>query len=252
MSILWTMLVAGCQAQGQADPQISLAAEIVESSQMTTPSATIQGAAPTVTLAIPTATEIGRLPEIRLEDDFESSESCLESFERADASAFIFEGQMILDVVAPETRVISTCQSLVAGNFILESQTRVLNAPQDTPFYYGLTFRVSGEESYNFVFGSVGGYCIFFASPNGILHLTNSTDFVTDCWALPPADAVNLETNQLRVVAVDDRMDFFINDVLMAVVRDNRLSEGQVGYLVTSGAAGGVRVAFDNLRVLRP
>ena len=208
--------------------------------------------AATFTLALPTPTEAGLAPDIRLEESFEGTESCLETFERVEASAFMFEGQMILDALESETTVISTCQSLVAGNFILEADARVLEAPQDAPFYYGLTYRVSGDERYNFVFGSVGGYCAFYASLDSLLHLTNSTDFVTDCWTLPPVDLMNADTNQLRVVAVDDRMDFYLNGELMAVVRDNRLTEGLVGFIVTSGAEGGVRVAFDNLRVLRP
>lgn len=250
LAIMSVLLVSACQQEPDSLSTSTVTAQLTEATNIVVEES--EALVATVTLAVPTPTEAGITPDIRLEEGFDGTESCLESFERVAASAFVFEGQMILDALEPETTVISTCQSLVAGNFILEADTRVLEAPQDAPFYYGLTYRVSGDERYNFVFGSVGGYCAFYASLDSLLHLTNSTDFVTDCWSLPPVDLINSGTNQLRVVAVDDRMDFYLNGELMAVVRDNRLTEGLVGFIVTSGGEGGARVAFDNLRVLRP
>ncbi|NOH14415.1 MAG: hypothetical protein HND51_22460 [Chloroflexi bacterium] len=252
--LLFSVLVlVACQGQETA-PAISSPVVQVEQATNTIVAVpeTPEVLEPTVTIAVPTATEEGFTPDVRLNEGFEGTETCLETFERVEASAFVFEGRLIVDAISPETIVLSKCESLVAGDFVLEVDASVLEAPEEAPYYYGLTFRVSGEERYNFVIGSVGGFCAFFATGDGLIHLTNSTDFETNCWALPPADVFKEDSNNLRVVAVDDRLDFFINDVLMAVVRDNRLTEGNVGFIVTSGVDGGVRVAFDNLRVLRP
>ena len=206
---------------------------------------------PLPTASPPTPT-LELTPRVRLKESFDSEDTCLEIFSRPEASGSIQEEAFVLEAVSPDVITFSVCQTLVAGDFRLEVEATPLDWPEEGPYYYGLIFRVSGKERYAFVFGSEGGYCAYFATDQAYVPLTNSTDFVSECWARPPASAINKNTNRLGVTAVEDRIDLFMNGELLAVVRDHRLDAGRVGVIVAASSEGGVSVAFDNLIVTQP
>ena len=56
----------------------------------------------------------------------------------------------------------------------------------------------------------------------------------------------------MRVVAVGDRMDLYLNGELLAVVRDSRLQAGWVGFTAATAGDGTLIVEFDNLVVADP
>jgi hypothetical protein len=197
-------------------------------------------------------TEIGLTPEVRLFEDFSAEVTCLQALDHEQAIGGVQGGAYRLEVIAADATVMSNCETLVAGDLVLEVDARMLEAAPGATYYYGLLFRVSGDERYAFVVGSEGGYCAYYASSQAIVPLTNSTDFATSCWALPPEALNTAGTNHLRVVAVADRMDFYLNGALLAIVRDRKLTEGLVGFVVATFGDGDVTVAFDNLLVGRP
>jgi hypothetical protein len=192
------------------------------------------------------------MPEIRLQENFEGSETCVEMFDLPSARGSLEEGVYLLEVSGIDEVVFAVCQTLVAGDIILEVDARVIGSSQEGGFYYGLVFRVSGMDKYAFVIGSEGGYCAYYSSENVYVPFTNSTDFVSPCWALPPPGTLSENDNHLRVVAISDRIDIYLNDELLGIVRDNRLHEGWVGFVVATSEEGFVKVAFDNLMVTRP
>jgi hypothetical protein len=140
----------------------------------------------------------------------------------------------------------------VVGDFILSVDARVDAFTPGGAYYFGLLFRVSGNARYAYVIGNEGGYCVYYAKDQLFVPLTNSTDFPVQCWTLLPASAMAEGVQRLQVVAVEDRMDLYLNGELLAVVRDRQLREGWIGFVVATAGVGGVRVTFDNLTVARP
>lgn len=189
---------------------------------------------------------------ILMREDFSGDQACMESFDNERALGGIDNGVYVLEVHAADEIVNANCETLVAGDIILEVDVSVEAFTPGGSYYFGLLFRISGDERYAFVIGSEGGYCIYYARDLSVVPLTNSTDFAVQCWTLIPEIALAAGRQHLRVVAVDDRLDVYLNGVLLAVVRDSQLREGWVGFVVATAGVGGVRVTFDNLVVARP
>ena len=189
---------------------------------------------------------------MRLDEDFSDDITCLETFDNAAAHGRVEAGAYLLELHAPEEILHANCESLVIGNFDFEVDIRLLEIPQAGAYYFGVLLRVSGSERYAFVIGSEGGYCVYYASDSIFIPLTNSTDFDIDCWVSLPEEAMRAGNQHIRVVAFEDRIDLYLNDVLLAVVRDSQLSEGWLGFIVATSEEGGILAEYDNLRVTRP
>jgi hypothetical protein len=191
-------------------------------------------------------------PSILLSEDFSQEQTCLESFDNERALGEVEAGVYVLEVHAADEVVNANCETLVVGDFILSVEVRVETYSPGGSYYFGLLFRVSGDERYAYVIGNEGGYCVYYAKEQLFVPFTNSTDFPVQCWTLLPESAQAEGVQRLRVVAVDDRIDLYLNGQLLAVVRDRQLREGWVGFVVATAGGGGVRVTFDNLTVERP
>jgi hypothetical protein len=189
---------------------------------------------------------------LRLSEDFSSEFSCVETFENSSAHGRIEDGSYLLEIRGANEIINSNCETLVAGNIDLEVDVTVLAVPQEHSYYFGVVFRVSGFERYTFVIGSEGTYCVYYADNEFFIPLTNSTDYEIGCWVRLPDSAKAAGPQHLRVVALEDRFDFYLNGVLLGVVRDNKLREGWVGLVAATADEGGLMISFDNLRVARP
>lgn len=230
-----------------------------ETSNPLTNTATATPASPSQTAIVPspiytpapTAT-LQDQPGLLLSEDFSQESTCMESFDNERARGEVEAGVYVLEVYAADEIVNANCETLVVGDFILEADITVEAFVPGGSYYFGLLFRVSGDERYAYVIGNKGGYCVYYASDQQFVPFTNSTDFPVQCWTLLPDSAMMEGVQRLRVVAVDDRMDFYLNGELLAVVRDRQLGEGWVGFVVATAGGGGVRVTFDNLTVARP
>lgn len=196
--------------------------------------------------------EAAERTEARLVEEFADDDTCFETFARPEASGTILDGSYILEVKAGNVIAQANCETLVIGDLQMRATVQVLEQPEGSAFYYGLVFHVEGQEYYAFVLGSEGGYCLYYADAGAFVPLTGSTDFASPCWARIPQGVLHAEGNILDVVMVNDRIDFMVNGDLMGVVRDGKLKQGWIGFIVASGQTGGIRVSFDDLWVADP
>jgi hypothetical protein len=246
------LLVTACQEGGDAPVSIPLATQTPLPPE---PTPTSISAPPTATPEnTPTAPVSSPTPvlNVRLQEDFTDEQSCLETFEQVEGRGGIVDGAYQLQVGAADAIVQARCLSETLGNFEMEADISVLAEPSGGDYYYGFVFRVAGQDRYAFVLGSQGGYCAFYAGRDVYVPFTGSTDFATRCWARPPDEAFQAGSNRLKVVAEDDRLTFYLNDVLVGVVHDRLLREGQIGFMAATGTEGGLVVAFDDLLVKEP
>jgi hypothetical protein len=59
-------------------------------------------------------------------------------------------------------------------------------------------------------------------------------------------------TNRLKAILIGDTIKLYVNDTLLETIRDDRVSAGSVGFMVSSFPEGEVHVSFDNLVVSQP
>ncbi|MBW8011491.1 MAG: hypothetical protein FVQ83_09675 [Chloroflexi bacterium] len=248
------VILAACQ--NEQDSVITVQPSAIVSSPTSIP--TSAPLLPTVTITpIPSQTS-GPIvtpelaPSIRLSEDFSGEFTCVETFDNNAARGRIEDASYFLEIRNANEIINANCETLVVGNLDLEVDVSLLSVPPEGAYYFGVVFRVSGFERYAFVIGSEGTYCSYYANNEFFIPLTNSTDYEIGCWARLPESAMAEGRQHLRVVALEDRFDFYLNGILLGVVRDNKLREGWVGLVAATADEGGLIVAFDNLRVARP
>ena len=110
---------------------------------------------------------------------------------------------------------------------------RYVNEPE-RKYYY---FAISGDRRYTLVYDNLD-----VEEP--------TTDLVS--WRFSDAINPGKQTNRLKVVAIGNTIELYVNDQLLDTVQDDLLSQGSVGFLVSSSFEGGVQVSFDNLIVTAP
>lgn len=127
------------------------------------------------------------------------------------------------------------------GDFILTVEA----TPQDSEehYSYGIAFREnSAGHTYTFELGNDGLYAVFLF--DGEWHTLKD-------WSNTKAIKMG-ETNQIAVIAKGDSLTFFVNDQELTTVKDDTLTEGEIGFLVELFEEDKpATVAFDNL-VIRP
>ena len=197
-----------------------------------------------------TATMLAQ-PDVILSENFSGESSCLETFDNVHALGELASGEYVITVRGADEIINANCETLVVGDFVLEVDATVTSVDTEGSYYFGLLFRVAGDERYAFVIGSEGGYCSYYTKGGYVLSFTNSTDYPVQCWARIPEDVLTEGRQHLRVVAEDDRIDLYLNGVLLAVFRDGKLHEGWVGFVVATAGGGGVQITFDNLKISR-
>ncbi len=246
------LLMSACQEGADAPVSILVATQTPRPPESTpTPTAVPPTATAEITPMVPVSSPSPAM-NVRLQEDFNGEQTCLEAFEQAAGNGGIVDGVYQLQVGEADAIVQARCLSETLGNFEMEADVSVLAEPSGGDYYYGFMFRVAGQDRYAFVLGSQGGYCAFYAGQDVYVPFTGSTDFATRCWARPPDGVLLAEGNRLKVVAEDDQLMFYLNDVLMSVVHDRLLREGQVGFMAVTGTEGGLVVAFDDLLVTEP
>lgn len=115
--------------------------------------------------------------------------------------------------------------------------------PQDTAehYSYGVVFREDWDgDCYTLEIGNDGLYAIFLYDGEWIMLKE---------WSSSSAIKVG-QTNQIKIIANDEAMSFFVNDELLTTLEDDTLSEGTVGVLVELFEDEGLQtgtVHFDNL-----
>ncbi|MDH5508194.1 MAG: hypothetical protein OEZ02_13310, partial [Anaerolineae bacterium] len=199
------LLASACQSEQTSLP-------LIHTATSTLPAATL---APTFTpFPSPSASPIPDIaPQVRLREEFDQQTSCLAQLDNEEARSWLAEDAYLIEISGTNLIASSNCETLVAGDFILEADITVRQAPEQGGYYFGLNFRVSGLEHYSFVVNSEGGYCAYFGSDQFYIPLTNSTDFNAQCWVQLPASALREGSQHMLVKAVAGRFDLYLNGV---------------------------------------
>lgn len=234
------MVLTACQPQFASTPTVTQ-----PSSTPTAPAPPSPTPSPAATI---TATPAGL---VRLSLDFSEDVICVADFEEEYRSGMSVDGVYRIALEMGGSTALAPCETIVVGDLILDVEIEVRETPA-ADYYYGVMFRITGNERYALVLGAYQNYCLFYAVGDQIVSLTNSTDFDTNCWARLPEETLSEGKQRLRVVAVGDRIDFYLNEVLLGVVRDHQLTGGWVGLTAATGEEGGLVVEFDNLKVVKP
>jgi hypothetical protein len=134
------------------------------------------------------------------------------------------------------------------GDGIFQVETIQLEGTEDNG--YGMMFRVNSDSDDFYLFEiSSDGFVWIGRCTSGCE--TEATPIVDSGWFESPAINRGLNsTNILKVRAEGPNLIFFVNDVEVGRVTDPTFGKGDIGILVETLGEGGVRIAFDNFKVL--
>jgi hypothetical protein len=158
----------------------------------------------------------------------------------------LIDGRLVISVSTPGAFRYVLGPIPAVGDFFLEVSMRTeLCSPRDE---FGVMVRVSpAGDHYRFTLTCDGGARVsrvLNGTMSGLVPITITGDAVPGA----PAD------NRIGVWASGSNLRFFVNNLEVFTVHDTGLQAGGVGFIVRSGAAGQVTVAFDDLtlRALLP
>ena len=130
---------------------------------------------------------------------------------------------------------------------IYEVEAMQVDGPLDNG--YGMLFRVDDETD---------DFYLFEISGDGFVWIgryrdggdSEITPIIGESWFESTAVRTGLNiTNTLRVEAESANLIFYVNDQEVGRVTDDAFSKGDIGLMVRTLGAGGVRVQFDNFSV---
>lgn len=185
------------------------------------------------------------------EEKFDGATICFDEFEQQGNKSERINQSYYLQIMDLNSIVHSKCEGNIISGGIVEVELQILSEPSSqSSYYYGVTIRTNQTERYAFVIGNSGGYCAYYATENVYEPLTGSTDFITPCWVFLPENSINeAGANKFRIEMRTQQFSFYLNDVLLTVIRDSKLSEGQVGIIIATGEQGGVILQVKHLIV---
>lgn len=164
----------------------------------------------------------------------------------ADAVGQVVNGKYDL-LVKADTTLIWTTAGKEFTDATYQVEATQVDGPQNNG--YGMLFRVNDDRDDFYLFEISGdGYVWIGRYRNGGSDEIQA--IVGDWWF--ESDAVNQGLNQLNVLRVEAEganLIFYVNDQEVGRVTDDTFSKGDVGLMVETMGAGGVRVQFDNLLV---
>jgi hypothetical protein len=133
------------------------------------------------------------------------------------------------------------------GDGVYEVEATQIDGPLDNG--YGMLFRVDDENDDFYLFEISGdGYVWIGRYLNG--GDDEITPIVSNSWFESTAVSAGLNvTNTLRVEAESANLIFYVNGQEVGRVTDDTFSQGDIGLMVRTLGAGGVRVQFDNFSV---
>ncbi len=139
-------------------------------------------------------------------------------------------------------RVAWSTAGIEVDDAVVSVDTTPIAGPDDNAF--GLVVRhVDDRNFYRFEISSDGYYAI--QAPTDSV----GWEFLVD-WTESPAINPGKATNRLKVEMLGPTMVFFVNDVELARVEDERYTEGDVGVIAgTFYVEPGTHVLFDNFAV---
>lgn len=182
------------------------------------------------------------------ERDFNPS-NCFSIDSTAEVKYFTEEGAFHIELLVPEWHALAPCMdaAILFTDFTAEvDATQVDGTDQNM---YGIMLRVFGYDLDYYVFGISGNgmYTLIYDHLRNDRAMTRIVD-----WKHSTAIRQGQATNHLKAVLIGETIELYVNDTLLETVRDDRISAGSVGFVVSGSPEGGVHVSFDNLVVTEP
>lgn len=158
----------------------------------------------------------------------------------------IQDGQLFIDLNAPNIMQFATLPDMPFADFTLEVDARQLRG--DLGNSYGVLLRMQDNtQFYRFEITGNGMYMIERRNADG-----SWTRYV-DTWTDHPAINQGLNvSNTLRVEADGAEMKFFVNDVLIQEIQDSLYVSGTIALNAGTFIQPNMQVAFDNLVLRQP
>ena len=101
-------------------------------------------------------------------------------------------------------------------------------------YYY---FGISGEGSYTLVYDNLD----IDEPTTKLIH-----------WKRSSAIKTGANTNHIKVIAIANKIELYVNDQLLETIQDDRVSSGTIGFIVSTSDEGGSHIKFDNVIVTTP
>jgi hypothetical protein len=178
-------------------------------------------------------------------DDFSSVDSCFPVNSTPGVRRFAQDGQYHIVVNQKNFYGWSRCDRSL-HNFILEVDATPIEGPSSKPFAYGVLLRMSTDS---------GGFYAFLISVDGYYSFSGiypKDYFPLLTWTSIREIKQGNRTNHLKVVAMGDQFDLYVNDVLVGRVREGSINSGPFGFVVETLDGTGAEVAYDNLVITEP
>ncbi|MGJ3239262.1 MAG: hypothetical protein ACFE0Q_11195 [Anaerolineae bacterium] len=128
------------------------------------------------------------------------------------------------------------------SNVVIEAQTALISGSAET--VYGIICRAQSANTsvgYYFLIDGAGQFGIRIGEGNRIRV------FVP--WTRHPAVNAGIAENTLRAVCIDDYFALYINGQFVAENRQDWLTEGQMGLVVSAPDGVGISAQFDNVTI---
>jgi len=134
------------------------------------------------------------------------------------------------------------------ANAIYEVEVTQVDGPLNNGF--GLLFRVDEVSDTFYVFEISGDGYVWIGYCNNRCD-DEDIPLVGGDWFQSPVIRQGLQqTNQLKAIVEGSKMTFYINGIEVGRSSDSRLTEGDVAVMVETLGQRGVRVIFDNFKVM--
>jgi hypothetical protein len=166
-------------------------------------------------------------------------------FEEDDlGSTTIINDQLVISVNTPNTIQFTMLAEPTFSNFLLEVEAWQRSGSTESS--YGVLFRA--QDNFQFYRFAVTGTGLFMVERH---NADGSWTRLVPEWT--PTAALNKGLNvpnRLKIIASGPEMAFYVNDILLTQVTDDRYNSGTIGLDAGTFTGGSVQVSFDNLRIV--
>lgn len=198
---------------------------------------------------IPSPTATPEKAVLFMADDFSNVNSCFPVFSDTFARVYADDGELHLFSQELNIYVWSYCDDEYR-NFILDVDVTAHDGPINGNYAFGVILRnnESDDEFYAFMIGADGYYNFSYYYLGEFVE-----DYPILNWTIIREIKQGRTTNHLRIVAMGDQFELYVNDVLVGLVRDGTIRSGSIGFITkTFESPGQVDVSFDNLVITEP
>ncbi|MBT3190283.1 MAG: hypothetical protein HN736_15405 [Anaerolineae bacterium] len=188
------------------------------------------------------------VPEVLFEESDFLDTGCFFANSNDEVAFFVEEGAFHIEILVPDWYALSPClDDITFSDFVVE-----VDATQEADVdhnLYGLMFRYDNvaRDYYYFGISGDGNYTLVYDNLNENKPTTKLID-----WKYSDAINIGSSSNHLKVMAVGDTFQLYVNDQLLEIVQDSRISSGSVGFVVSAPLESGVHIVFDNLIITAP